>query len=138
MKRFWIVALCMALVLCLAACSESAAEAETALETMAPVTPSPEEVQMASESDAQAAEQEPEASATDAAWDDTDYLAAQACIGLTVEELYDEIGEPESAQYAASCEEEDAEDGMLFYDDFYVWTVRTAEEEIVHDVYLMD
>mgnify|MGYP007070335156 CR=1 FL=1 len=44
----------------------------------------------------------------------------------------------ESSEYASSCEEENAEDGMLYYDGFTVWTVRNADGELVHDVYRMD
>ena len=51
-------------------------------------------------------------------------------------ELFAAIGEPESSQYASSCEVDGGEDGMQFYDGFYVWTLRTDEEELVRAVYL--
>jgi hypothetical protein len=97
-----------------------------------------EEVMEASASDA-AAKSQPPASDSDAVLNEDAYAAAQECIGCTADQLYAAIGEPtDGSQYAASCAQDDAEDGMLFYDGFYVWTLRTAEEEIVQAVYLMD
>ncbi|MBR2717379.1 MAG: hypothetical protein IKD79_06550, partial [Oscillospiraceae bacterium] len=69
--------------------------------------------------------------------DDPLYEAAQSCVGRSVEELYEAVGEPTGgSQYAASCLEENAEDGMLYYDGFYVWTVKNDSGETVHAVYL--
>lgn len=101
-------------------------------------TPDMTEILAASASDAeQAAQNLPPASSTDlSAVDEELYNLALECIGLTVEELYDAIGEPGNIQYGASCEEEGAEDGMLFYDGFYVWTVKTEEQETVREVYV--
>ena len=98
----------------------------------------PEEIR-ASNTDTEPVELPP-ASETDtsAAVDMAAYETAQEYVGRTVEELFQAIGEPTDRQYAASCEEEDAEDGMLFYDEggFYIWSVRTAESETVRAVYL--
>ena len=70
----------------------------------------------------------------------TELAPAEACVGQTLEELYAAVGEPDSASYAASCLEENAEDGMLFYPDLgiYVWTVRGESGEVVHAVYPLD
>lgn len=54
-------------------------------------------------------------------------------IDKPVAELYAQIGEPESADYAPSCMG-DGEDGMLFYDGFIVYTYREGDVETVCDV----
>lgn len=65
------------------------------------------------------------------------YEKARACIGLPVADLYAAVGQPiGEATYGPSCLQVDAEDGMLPYDGFSVWTVRSATAETVHDVYL--
>ncbi len=56
---------------------------------------------------------------------------AQSCLDQSVETLYDLIGQPDSTDYAPSCLEEGAEDGMLYYDGFVVYTLRTASGETV-------
>jgi len=144
MKKTPIVLIIALMILCLAACGQEAAPpaeetpdpAALNLQPMAPVLDAEED---ASADQAAALEVEVPASATDAALDPEVYAAAQACVGLTVEELFDAIGEPTGeSRYAASCLEEGAGDGMLFYDGFYIWTLRTETEETVHDVYLLD
>jgi hypothetical protein len=140
MKKMFALLSAIALMLTVAACTsqEETVTGEQVSMTVDTEEQTVEEIMEASASDA-AAQNEPPASASDASLDETAYAAAQECIGRTVEELYDAIGEPtDGSQYAASCAQEDAEDGMLFYDGFYVWTLRTADEEIVHDVYLFD
>jgi triosephosphate isomerase len=140
MKKKFALAAAIALMLTMTACAARTQE-ETASEEQTTLTATEvEESLAASASDAEeAAQEEPPASGSDAVLDEDTYAAAQACIGRTVEELYDTIGEPTGdSQYASSCAQEDAEDGMLFYDGFYVWTLRTADEEIVQDVYLLD
>lgn len=138
MKRWMIAALALGVSLSLCACGDiqEAAEAET---NMQPLEPAVEEI-AASESSAAEIPEIP-ASDTDAAPAVTvvpgeDYERARECIGLSVDELIAALGEPESRQYASSCETENAEDGMLFYEGFYVWTLRTDESELVRDVYL--
>lgn len=70
--------------------------------------------------------------------DDAAYEAAMAFVGRPVEELYEAIGEPTGGSlYAASCLEDGAEDGMLYYDGFYVWTVKNGSGETVHNVDLL-
>ena len=63
---------------------------------------------------------------------------AQKFIGESAEDLIAACGEPETSSYGPSCLVQDGEDGNLSYPGFTVWTVRTAEGEIVHDVYLND
>ncbi len=143
MKKTLILLLFAALALCLAGCGAEAAPEPTpdeALETLVPVQ-TVEEVMEASASEAEAIAAEAPASATDIELDEEAFAAAEACIGLTAEELYEAVGEPTGdVSYAASCLEENAEDGMLFYDElgFYVWTVRNADGETVHAVYPLD
>ena len=143
MKKTLFIILCAVLALCLTGCGgETAPEPspEVELETLAPVQ-TVEEVMEASAADAQALAQEAPASATDVELDEEAFAAAEACVGLTAEELYAAVGEPTGdVSYASSCLEENAEDGMLFYDElgFYVWTVRNADGETVHAVYPLD
>lgn len=143
MKRTLIAVFCAVLALCLTGCGAEAAPEPTPEElspTLAPVIPV-EEVMEASAADAEEMAAEVPASATDTALDEEAFAAAESCIGLSVEELYDAVGEPTGdVSYASSCLEENAEDGMLFYDElgFYVWSVRNAEGETVHAVYPLD
>ena len=145
MKKTLIFIVCAVLALCLAGCGESAPEPtptlDPALETLAPVVPTVEEIMEASASEAESIAKEEPASSTDAELDEEAFAAAEACVGRSLEELYAAVGEPTGdASYAASCKEENAEDGMLFYDElgFYVWTVRNADGETVHAVYPLD
>ena len=70
-------------------------------------TPDDQAIQAVSDTDAETANAEhtPPASSTDAQTAEGDYGKALACKG-----------------------------GMLLYDGFYVWTVRTADGETVHEV----
>ena len=133
MKKIFAILLIMALAAGLTACAAGESAAEDAAPTM-----TPEEARLASETNASAIAQtddEAPASDTDAETDTDAYEQALQYRGQPVEALYAAIGEPESANYAASCDEENAEDGMLFYGGFYVWTVKTETEEIIHDIY---
>lgn len=58
---------------------------------------------------------------------------AQELIGEDVAVLYAAIGEPNSSDYAPSCLV-DGEDGELYYDEFVVYTQRTAGGETVYYV----
>ena len=133
MKKTAAILALIILCSCLCACG-SAEEPSTSSVPLAPITT--EEV-AASESDALQAVREAPASESDAA-SDALYEQAQEYIGRPAEELFAAIGEPESSQYASSCEVDGGEDGMQFYDGFYVWTLRTDEEELVRAVYLDD
>ncbi len=146
MKKLLCIILCGALALCLAACGagespEPSPEPDPAegMVELAPVTPTPEPV---SGTDALPGIDEPPASASDAApaLDEAAFAAAQACVGRAAAELTEAVGEPDSAGYAASCLEENAEDGMLLYEalGFYVWTVRGESGETVHAVYPLE
>ena len=145
MKKTRILLICAVLALCLAGCGgepapEPTPTEEPALETLSPVQAT-EEIMEASASEAEAIAEEAPASDTDIEIDEDAFAAAEACVGLSVEELYAAVGEPTGdASYASSCLEENAEDGMLFYDafGFYVWTVRNADGETVHAVYPLD
>lgn len=137
MKRFLIPALTLVMLLSLSACgTQTPAQEEPSPQPLSPIV---DEIP-ASESSAHAEVPLPPASETDAE-EETDtaleerIALAQEFIGLSAEELIEAIGEPESSQYGASCEEEGAEDGMLFYDGFYIWTLKTEDEELVREVY---
>ena len=57
---------------------------------------------------------------------------AESCIDKSLEELYQLIGEPESADYAPSCLNPGVgEDGNLYYDGFTVYTYREGDTETV-------
>ncbi|MCD7845069.1 MAG: hypothetical protein LUG57_04295 [Oscillospiraceae bacterium] len=145
MKKILSILLAAGMVLALAACGAQEESGEEVPEATA--TPTVEELQAASETDAANLAEAAQASSTDAeteaetepeAWGESAYETAQEYIGLTVEELYAAIGEPTETQYAASCLQENAEDGMLFYDGFYIWSLRMEDSEIVYQVYLND
>ena len=108
--------------------SDTDAVQEDAAEAQAP----------ASEADAEEAESEAEAEGT-LPETDQDMITAQSLIGHPVEELYAAVGEPSGgAQYSKSCmdgADENAQDGMLYYDNFSVWTYKTDDSEIVEAVY---
>lgn len=55
------------------------------------------------------------------------------CIGQSVSDLIDAIGEPQARDYAPSCLG-DGEDGELAYDGFTVYTYREGNTETVTDV----
>lgn len=145
--RIMITALAACLLLSAAGCGPQQDDEEMELSPLAPVT----EQRTASESSAAALPDTVPASAGDTvpaeessspetpeAAEPALYEEAQELIGGPVQELFDVIGEPQSSQYAASCEKDGADDGMLFYEGFYIWTLRTDEEEIVRAVYLDD
>lgn len=133
MKR--IIALLMALVmiLCLCACGakeEPAAPAASESNTQ-PAAPA------ASESDAQpaapAADSASNVVVAPAAEEESVngemFALAEECISLPVSDLFAAIGEPDSTEYSSSCLVEDAEDGVLYYNDygFYVFSLREAD-----------
>lgn len=61
------------------------------------------------------------------------FTTARELIGEDVAVLYAAIGEPNSSDYAPSCLV-DGEDGELYYDEFVVYTQRTASGETVYYV----
>lgn len=64
------------------------------------------------------------------------YTTALGYVGQPLSALVNAIGQPLQSEYAASCEQEGAEDGMLSYQGFTVWTMRTGSGEIVRNIYL--
>lgn len=136
MRRFLSLTLALTCMLCLSACRR-----ETGAEQPEPTaTAAPESVLAASASDAAGARQNhvPPASGTDtpaSAPDQQAYGTALGYVGQPLTALTNAIGSPERAEYSASCEQEGAEDGMLYYAGFSVWTMRTATGEIVRAVY---
>lgn len=64
-----------------------------------------------------------------------DMALAESCIDKSVEELFQLIGEPISADYAPSClNPGEGEDGNLEYDGFIVYTYREGDQETVQYV----
>lgn len=133
MKKTLSLLLLCAMLMALAACGGDKPE-----EPEPTGTPAPQEILAASASDAAAARQThvPPASSSDAVVDDQSYAVAQNYVGQPASALINAIGRPFDSEYSASCEQEGAEDGMLYYNGFSVWTMRTATGEIVRAVYL--
>lgn len=131
MKKHIAVIMLFALLIAMTACSKTPENTEP---TPVP-TPDKAALQAASDTDTAAnAKRTPPASGTDTL-DNSGYNKALACVGRSVEELYAAVGQPVSEPtYGPSCMTEGAEDGMLIYDGFYVWTIRTSEGETVHEV----
>lgn len=124
MKKTLSLLLLIALLGTLCACGHSQA---------APVTPSPapttEGVVSATDTSST-----PQASSTDT--DAQSHMqVAQNYIGRETRDMYAAIGEPVDSAYSASQDQPGSEDGMLIYDGFFIWTLRTGESEIVQEVY---
>lgn len=131
MKKIAILMLCLTVLLC--GCGSEPAEttapkapAETtapAVSTTAPETTAPETTTVPETTAAETAEEtEPV---------DEARVLAESCIDKSVEELYKLIGEPDSADYAPSCLDENGEDGILYYENFIVYTYREGDTETV-------
>ena len=58
---------------------------------------------------------------------------AEGCIEKSVDDLFALIGQPDSTDYAPSCLGP-GEDGMLYYEDFIVYTYREDGKETVEYV----
>lgn len=131
MKKIVILMLCLSLLLC--GCGSAPAEttAPKANETTAPVetTAAPVETTVP-ETTAAAETTAPETTEETDAVDEARVLA-ESCIDKSVEELYKLIGQPDSADYAPSCLDENGEDGMLYYENFIVYTYREGDSETV-------
>ena len=142
MKKALSILLCFVLLLGLCACSgkeepeapaqDAPAAAPTEAPTDAPAEDGEEildggaDIEVAPEADAPA-EDVPEEPTPDPV------EIAKGLIDQPIGDLYAQIGEPESADYAPSCMG-DGEDGMLFYDGFIVYTYREGDVETVYDV----
>lgn len=131
MKKIAILMLCLTVLLC--GCGSEPAEttapkapAETtapAVSTTAPETTAPETTTVP---ETTAVETTEETEPVDEA-----RVLAESCIDKSVEELYKLIGEPDSADYAPSCLDENGEDGILYYENFIVYTYREGDTETV-------
>ena len=132
MKKIAILMLCLSLLLC--GCGGSAPAETTApkasaqttapAETTAPVETTVPETTAPAETTAPETEEE-----TDPV--DEARVLAESCIDKSVEELYKLIGEPDSSDYAPSCLDENGEDGILYYENFIVYTYREGDNETV-------
>lgn len=142
MKKFVALLLLAVIVLSLTGCAalaERANEKEGGPHAAPSPTPDLTDILSASASDSAAAARDhtPPASSTSIQADQAGYEKALECVGQSVEELYAAVGQPvETPTYGPSCLQEGAEDGMLTYNGFYVWTVRTGTSETVQEVYL--
>ena len=133
MKKVLSILLCFVLLLSLCACGgkeepEAPAEnAPAAAPTEAPAADTEEILDGGAD-----IEVEPEAPAQEEPTPDPVEIV-RSLIDQPVSELYAQIGQPESSDYAPSCMGE-GEDGMLFYDGFIVYTYREGDVETVYDV----
>ena len=126
MKKITLILLALCLMLSLAACGKEEAPAPT--EAPAPV------VTETPAAPAAPAPTEAPAPVEEAPAEPSDMEKAESCIGGSVEDLYDLIGEPQSSDYAPSClggVATGGEDGMLYYDGFIVYTYREGDNERV-------
>lgn len=123
-----ILALCMFMMVFCAACGggekeETPAAEQTAQATELPtVTPPPAGEEgpagiAAEENDA------PELTNAGEQFVSEDHKTAAGLVGKDVSELYKAIGEPERTEYVVGCYE-NGDDGLLYYDGFYVNTYR--------------
>ena len=131
MKKIAILMLCLSVLLC--GCGSEPAETtapKAPAQTTAPEqTTAPVETtvpETAAPVETTAAETTEETEPVDEA-----RVLAESCIDKSVEELYKLIGEPDSADYAPSCLDENGEDGILYYENFIVYTYREGDTETV-------
>ena len=137
MKRYMIIvlALVLALTTLCAACGGSKdpapTEAPVAEATELPsVTKPPEDQQVSNivgADDNSAPEQRQAGDAIAAMGEQQRHVEEMS--GEPVQALYDYMGQPNSVEYVTSCMVANAEDGKLFYDDFYVTTLRLSPDE---------
>ena len=128
MKKTLCILLCFVLLLSLSACGGKE-EPKTPADTPAAApTEDPNQTEEVTEAPTDApAEDVPEEPTPDPV------EIVRGLIDQPIEDLYAQIGEPESSDYAPSCMG-DGEDGMLFYDGFIVYTYREGDTETVYDV----
>ena len=131
MKKAFSILLCLLLLLSLCACGGKE-EPEAPVDT--PAAAPTEDPSKAEDQPADAPADKP--AAEDEAPEEPTPDPVESVKGLIdqpIEDLYAQIGEPESSDYAPSCMG-DGEDGMLFYDGFIVYTYREGDTETVYDV----
>ncbi len=131
MKKALSFTLLVALMFSLAACGRS----KTPSVSSSVSTPTAEQVAASATDTANAAVSMPPASATDTNAQ-SGYATAKNYIGRSVQDMYLAIGQPTDSSYGPVEDDDDTEEGMLFYNGFYVWTLRTETGETVQDVYL--
>ena len=131
MKKIAILMLCLSLLLC--GCGGAPAETtapKAPAQTTAPAETTVPETTVPETTAAQVETTAPETTEETEAVDEARVLA-ESCIDKSVEELYKLIGEPDSADYAPSCLDENGEDGILYYENFIVYTYREGDNETV-------
>lgn len=109
--------------------TEEPATTEAPENTDAPAeeAPAPAETTAAAASDPTAApESTPEPTPEPTAAPDNRSIAL-GMIGQDINALYAAVGSPNSTDYAASCMIVGGDDGILYYDDFTVYTYRYAD-----------
>lgn len=119
----YIIVLSLCLVLLLTACGNGEPNATTAGNTTGEATTTQATTEATAGTTAPEATTEP---AQDAK------ALAESCIDKSVDELFALIGQPQSSDYAPSCNGgEGAEDGNLYYDGFIVYTLKEGDSETV-------
>ena len=122
MKKIIVALLLVSLMIIACAGCGSSESAETAAvsATMAPVEEAVEETAPEAEpvEDAAETEEVETAGAEDA------YEVAVSMTGSPVADLIAAIGEPSGSEYTTSCLIPTGEDGLLYYDDFTVSTIK--------------
>lgn len=68
-------------------------------------------------------------------FDKNSFEIATHYVNMDITSLIEAIGEPNSREYAQSCFYDNAEDGVLEYNGFTVYTYKFADREIIADVY---
>ena len=134
MKKVLSILLCFILLLSLCACGGKE-EPEAPVQDAPAAAPTEAPTDAPAEDSEEVTEAPTDAPAEDVPEEPTDAPAevAKGLIDQPIEDLYAQIGEPESSDYAPSCMG-DGEDGMLFYDGFIVYTYREGDVETVYDV----
>lgn len=138
MKKPMILVLCVVMVLSLCACGSSENEGTSPVITGATTAATTEATtEGTAEGTAEATTEatteatEPEQTGDAEVPPSLDKKAlAESCIDKSIQELYALIGQPNSSDYASSCLG-DGDDGMLYYDDFIVYTYREEDKETV-------
>ena len=122
MKKLIALLLAALMLLAMCACDNS--------ETPAAESTEPSSVEEPSQKTEEPSEQVTEPQTTEP--EKTPFELAYECIDKSVEELYELIGQPQSADYAPSCLNPGVgEDGNLYYEGFIVYTYREGDKETV-------